>query len=468
MKNAMLSTVWALILAIAAPAGAAVVNSYEIDATFRPADASVHALVRIGFTPGSAGGGELVFYLHGELGVDSILAGGNRVDFTQERVFHEDDYSLVANRVAVHTAGLDLAGGIVVGYSGPLNPSVVKARSNYMRVDSGGVFLRSLGYSLWFPVFVDSWRKSHETAFPRVVIRTPEPFTAVFAGKRIRAWNEAGLNVSEWSADRLELFAAQCTARPFELLREGGLHLYHLPSETSGRKAGDIAAFAARLESVYAEYYRRAVSAEQLHIAQMPRYGDISSGNMIGISDEVWNRFEATDWQGLTVAHELVHPYVRVPCSPEMEAFVIEGFPGYFYLPALAGILGEDWYAKFLARTERAYINRRETGKNRRGARLPEEKPILDIGAAEIGTYKDTFVLNDRVRLFFDFLRRRMGNARFFEFATALVNEEFLDYATLEKVIENHLPGSSGDVRTWLRTSDFPAGFRIDGSEDTR
>jgi hypothetical protein len=446
--------------ATSAPAEPFRVQSYSIDATFEPAHGRMSAVAEVHFDPASVTGNNVVFFLHGELRVDSIKVAGNAITASQELVYHEDDYSRVANRIEVEVGDVDLSNGLLVGYSGYFNPSVVSAISNYMRIDGDGVFLRSLGYSIWFPVVVDSWRDSHEVTFSSVTLRTPLEYRAVFAGDRVREFEDGGDRVSVWSAQKLELFDAQCTARRFDVLIDGGFQLYHLRDSVAREMAGEILAFTRRLESFYQAYYGRNAASSHFYILQMPKYGDIASGNVIGISDAVWNQFEATAWQGRTVAHELVHAFVSPPCSNELAAFVIEGFPSYFHLPALAEILGEPWYGDFLDGVERGYIDKRTTGRSRRGATLPPEKPIVEIGHGEIGVYKDLFVLNDRVRLFFDYLRRRMGNERFLRFSSDLLNRELLEFDVLVAVVEAHLPDSGDDVRRWLKTTDFPDRWR--------
>ena len=438
------------------------VDDYAIDAEFFPEQGRMNATVDISFVPGTVTDDTLVFFLHGELRVDFIEFDGQRVEPIQERVHHTDDYSSMANRVKVGIEEVVSTEGMRVGYSGYMNPSVVGAISNYMRIDSDGVFLRSLGYSIWFPVFVTTWRDSYEVSFSKVTIRTPPEFRAVFAGEQVREYAEGGSNVSEWSAPKLDLFNAQCTARRFDVMADRGFRLYHLRDSTAQQKAADILSFSQQLETLYQSHYRHGVSTSQMHVMQMPRYGDIASGNVIGISDGVWNEFEVTAWQSTTVAHELVHTFVQLPRSEEMGAFVIEGFPSYFHLPAMAEILGEQWYRDYMGAVEAAYLSKRETGLSRRGKELPPEKPILEIRTDEISRYKDTFVLNDRVRLFFDYLRRRLGNDGFFQLTSDLLNHDVLDYATLLADIETYLPGSGNDIVRWLKTTEFPDDFRAD------
>ena len=125
--------------------------------------------------------------------------------------------------------------------------------------------------------------------------------------------------------------------------------------------------------------------------------------------------------------------------------------------------MGEQWYQEYMQNVEDAYVNKRETGRSRRGRALPPEKPILEISTAEISTYKDTFVLNDRVRLFFDYLRNRLGKEGFFRLTSNLLNHDLLDYETLVADIEMFLPNSSDVVYRWLKTTEFPEDYRRAG-----
>lgn len=436
------------------------VEAYSIDATFRPEQGWMSASVGFRFQTAFMAADTVTFYLHGELRVDSVTVAGRRIATIQRPVYHLDDYSLVANRVEVPTHDLDLSGGGTVWYSGYFNRSAVRSLSNYMRIDEDGVFLRSLGYSIWFPVFVGSYRDAHDVAFESVILRTPLDYRAVFAGERLREFEDGDKRVCEWTAGDLSLFNAQCTARRFEVLTDGGFHLYHLRDPRARKMAVEIVSFAKRLEDFYRSHYRRGVSSAQLHIVQMPAYGDISSGNVIGISDEVWTRFEPSAWQGRTVAHEMVHPYVSPPRSDELAALVVEGFPSYFHLPALAEILGERWYDDFLDRVESSYLAKRATGKGRRGEDLPKEKPIVEIGFFEIGAFKDRFVLSDRVLLFLDYFRRRMGKKRFVQFCSDLLNRDSIDFDTIETVVESYFPGAKNELRQWLRSTEFPDRWR--------
>ncbi len=173
----------ALLMAVPSAGTSPRVSNYGLDVTFFPGRAFMTAVATISFDPASEPSDSAVFYLHGELGVDSLLVDGRRVESEQQSVLYYFDYFLIANRVA-----FPLATGrpphLAVYYSGYFNPSKARSPSDYMRIDGDGIFLRSYGYSLWFPTFLESNSDSYETGFD-ATIRVPHEYTAVFAGDRL-------------------------------------------------------------------------------------------------------------------------------------------------------------------------------------------------------------------------------------------------------------------------------------------
>ena len=137
-------------------------------------------------------------------------------------------------------------------------------------------------------------------------------------------------------------------------------------------------------------------------------------------------------------------------------SLAIEGFPSYLHLPVLAEDLGSEWYNRFLAWMEERYLEMRQTGTDRRGNPLPPEIPLLSIDADKMSTYKDEFVLDDRVLLFFNYLYSRMGRESFFAFTSETLNRDRLTVALFRQLIEQYLPGSTADVNLWLTTNDYP------------
>ena len=332
-----------------------------------------------------------------------------------------------------------------------------------MRIDRDGVFLRALGYSPWFPVFVLPDSDSYATNFSEVVIHTPAEFIPVFAGDRISEEVKESVRVSRWHATQLELFSAQCTAQRFKVSSEGNLFLYHFPDSLSTAKAGSILKFVQDLNSEFAERYRKNVSVGQTHVMEMPAYGDISSGNVTGITAGIWQTFDTDEWSKRGLAHELVHPFVHTETksADSLFALEIEGFPSYFHLPILAEQFGNDWYDKNMKQIEDEYLKKKRTGLGWRDRPLPREKPLVAISDEEVGVYKDVFVLDDRALLFLNWLNHQMGRERFFKFTRELFNDGLVTIKSFRELVLKYLPSSRADIDVWLKTSDYPTRFQI-------
>ena len=204
-----------------------------------------------------------------------------------------------------------------------------------------------------------------------------------------------------------------------------------------------------------------------MHIAELPNFASgISSGNMVGITSGQWHRFSLTDRDmemELLVSHELVHPFVRPEISMKspLAALFVEGFPSYFHLHALAEISGEVWYQDYITWVEKSYLKKKKNGKSRRGNKLPEEKPILSVTFGEIGEYKDTFILNDRVRLFLNYLRDGMGKERFKKFTRKISMSRNLTPDNFKELMLGFLPEAEEDLHVWLETNEYPERFRL-------
>lgn len=439
---------------------------YRMRVRIEPAERTLAAAVDM-HLPGAARGPRgaadtLVFLLHGELRVDSVAVGETAVPHTQAPRFWDLDYALVANEVRVPLEGLDPSHGVHVRYSGPLNASRARTRSDYMRIDGDGAYLRGYFYSPWFPVR-DEGMDPQPISFSRVEIDTPAALTAVFAGERMEERVEGGRRVSTWRALDLPPEHAQLTARPYHRVEGEGVTLYSLPDSASIAAADALLGIVQTWHSFYRDRYGTPRGGTDLHVLEMPRYGDIASGSVIGITEAAWTGFDPGSRAGRTLAHEMVHAYVQVPIpsSDPLYALVIEGFPSYFDLPALEASLGVAFYREWIAATDSAYVERRRTGLGHRGAPLPREKPIEAIAPGEIGGYKDTFVLNDRVPLFLDWLRRQLGDEAFFAWARELFDRETLSRDAFVASLAPRLgPDGIEDVLLWLSTIEYPERFR--------
>jgi len=438
------------------------VASYEIDALCIPEDAKLVATAVVRFADPATVRGDVVFYLHDGLEVASVEVAGKAMPFHAETSDYSHNYTGKARRIVVSIdEAADLGSGMTVDYGGTFRPSNARAPSDYMRIDEDGVLLRAYGYSLWFPVFLGAGSDVYPVDFPRVTIITPEAYTPVVVGARVREDVRNGQRHSEWRATQVDLFAPQLTARKFDALTHEGVYIYQQRDEASKKAATSILAFVEHLHRLFASHYGEARGLAQIHVMQMPEYGDISSGNVIGMSDEAWRSFDKNAANQRLLAHEFSHPFVQVPTrqSDPLYAMMIEGFPSYFYLPILAEIDGEESYAGRMSIIEARYLQKRKTGKSPWDEDIPKEKPIYEITPEEVGLYKDVFVLNDRVLLFFDYLRNRSGQDKFLAFTRDLFGRSELTSESFEAVVRKHIDVPSEDLRLWLRTTEFPERF---------
>lgn len=434
------------------------VANYRINASFIPDEARMEARALITLAPDEFPLDTITFYLHGELEVDSVKIRRAAVKFNQELVFYDYEYSSVAQKCDLNMSGYAAGDTIEVFYSGYFNPSKVRSPSNYMRIDETGAYLRSYGYSIWFPVFLPARQDSYSTRFDLVRIKTPVGFHAVFAGHKDEEFGAGDWQVSEWSSDQLNLFDAQCTVHRFEILKSGSVNIYHWQDSASEAMAGSILDFTEQIGGIFRELYNPTAESGELHIAELPKYGDIGSGNMVGISDGVWRKFDSELYPKLTLAHELVHSFVRVdiPRSDSLYALVIEGFPSYFDLPALKRILGDEWYRTTLEDIEKRYVEGKVSGLSRRGKKLPAEKPLAQITADEIGTYKDLFLLADRALLFLNYLRVKAGDEKFFAFCRVLFAGGSINNETFRQLAAEQTGVPREEIDLWLSTNEYP------------
>jgi hypothetical protein len=446
------------------------VETYDLDVSFDRDPPRISGMATVTFRDLPSGSGPLIFYLHDELQVDSILVSGRALRFSSDTTEYFYSYTTRALRTKVAVDYAALSTGITVFYHGVMSPSTARAASDYMRVDNDGVFLRAYGYSLWFPTFLEPGQSSPAVTFRRVILRTPAGFRSVFVGSRVRETDSGSQVVSEWSADDVDLLLVQWTAQRFEVAEAGSVHAYHYADAASTAATRGIVDFASEITDRYRRYYRADAQVRDQYLVEMPPFGMISSRNVSALPESDWDNFGADDASRIDLAHELVHPFVQFPATPfsnPMWALLIEGFPSYFHYPVLDDVLGHDFYIRRMARIQAAYLKRREAGTTQDGQPLPPEKPILDIAPSDLPIYKDVFVLNDRVTLFLNWLRTRMGAEGFYAFTSDLFARTQLTEEEFQEVIAAHLPGVSDDVRTWLHTTDFPERFHLEAAPAT-
>lgn len=446
------------------------VSSYEINVKFFPDDAQMYhypvspeafmranSLIELSDITDSL----IVFYLHGEIKIDSILSRNNKIDYTYDKVMYDYDYSRVALKVTVKSSEVN-SKKFNVFYSGFFNPSKAGALSDYMCINkNSGVYLRGYGYSLWFPVFIDAHQNSYKADFKKITVKLPNEYKCIIGGKLLEEKDDSTNYTAVWKPGFADILDIQCTARKFQLNAKDNVYVYYLTDKSNSDK---VLNYIIGLKELYSQNLKSIDNTLPIFIMEMPKYGDISSANVIGISERLFISFESDIRSKLTIAHELVHQYVKIPVSTDnpFYALVIEGFPSFFQVYALRRMDGDGYNIKEeMKKVEQSYLEKRRTGKNRRGNVLPVEKAILKIKFDEIGTYKDNFVLNDRVWLFFYNIWNEMGDENFDMFLKELFSFNSINYENFEKLILKYIHGFTSRLNTWLNTTEFPDELKI-------
>jgi hypothetical protein len=449
---------------------AQIINSYEINAEFFPQDAHMYnypvssetfmranAFIRISEIQDSV----VIFYLHGELKIDSILSGNSKIDFEYDKVLYNYNYSRIALKVICNSSEI-IDDKLTVFYCGFFNPSKAGALSNYMHInENSGVYLRGYGYSLWFPVFIEAGNDSYKSEFTNITVKLPLGYKCIVGGELVEEKTDETNYIAVWKPGLTDILDIQCTARKFKLNAKENIYVYYLNDKTSSDKVLD---YSIRLRKLYSQNLKDIEESQPLFIMEMPKYGDISSENVVGISEELFNNFETNIRSKLTIAHELVHPYVKIPITKEnpFYAFVIEGFPSFFQVYASKRIEGDNYKLDEVMRgIEKGYLEKRKTGKTRRGNELPKEEAILNISPEDIGAYKDNFVLSDRVWLFFYNIWMQMGDENFDMFLKELFSFKSMSYDRFEGLILKYIPNFKEELNIWLNTTDYPESLRI-------
>ncbi|RLD26481.1 MAG: hypothetical protein DRI75_11655 [Bacteroidetes bacterium] len=449
------------------------VSDYTIDVHFFPKDAQMwgYSVSDKSFMRGSTkvefselNADTLTFYLHGELKIDSIISGNKALKYASKKIFYNKDYSNIGLITTIDFPYKIQKKTITIHYSGFMNPSRARSLSDYMRINKEeGVFLRGYYYSPWFPVFQSPDEDDYEVNFKNITVKLPQGFNAVVTGELLSETIEDGTYKAIWKPGRNKMSNIQCTAGQYKIISRDNTFVYYVDDRQSGEKIID---YTQKLKNLFYSNLRSVQNTSSLYIVEMPEYGNISSQNVIGISSNLYKDFNTDLHSKLTIAHELVHPYVSIPVTKEnpFSALIVEGFPSYFHLYGLKKITksveGFD-LKKYMKRVEKDYITKKQTGKDRRGNLLPSEKPILIISFDEIGQYKDVFILSDRVRLFLYHLWSEMGEKNYDQFLKELFQFDSINYKKFETLIVKYIPNYENNLNIWLNTIDYPKSLQI-------
>ncbi len=448
------------------------VESYSINIEFFPEDAQMwnYPVSPNAFMRGNSkvklselNTDESTFYMHGEFKIDSIISNNKVITSTSEKILYDNNYSLTALKTTIKSKDISPDKTVHIYYSGFMNASRARSLSDYMNINKEeGVFIRAYGYSLWFPLFLEPELDSYKADFKAITITLPEKFKAVVTGKLINETINNNKYISIWNPGIVDITNIQCAAREYKVISEDNVYVYYMTHQNNARKIID---YTVKLRNLFKQNLRDVNDVDSLYIIEMPEYGNISSRNVVGISSDLFNDFENNINSKYTIAHELIHPYVKIPVLNDnpFSALITEGFPSFFQVYALDKTLAEGQYdlKKKMEQVEASYIKKKETGKNWRGNPLPKEKPILEISFNEIGEYKDRFILSDRVWLFIYHLWDEMGANDFDAFLKELFQFSTIDYNSFEELVLKYIPKYKGKFDLWLNTIDYPETIHI-------
>ena len=187
---------------------AQIVSSYSINVEFFPEDAKMwgHPVSPDAFMQGKSQvefseltSDKIIFYLHGELKIDSIMSGNKQIEYNSDKVLYDYSYNRLALKVTVISSDVEIDKTLNIYYSGFMNPSKGGSLSNYMHINKiNGVFLRAYGYSLWFPVFLESNQDSYKANFKNITVKLPKNFKCIVTGELINENTENDIYTAIW------------------------------------------------------------------------------------------------------------------------------------------------------------------------------------------------------------------------------------------------------------------------------
>lgn len=451
------------VVRISSPSMAGVIaTEYQLDASFSPEGSWMEAVATVSLSQQAHSSGPIAFYIHGESFIDSVILNGEWIRFGTQQVLYHSDYSLVATRVTF-TPPAENDFVITVYYEAAFHSSVARSILDRNGIDVEGVFLKSFGQSLWFPVFLEENDRSYEVDFSEVTLRIPEGYTAVFVGEKLSeeiVWHE---RVSKWRSLRTELADAFCNAMKWVVNTQDDITVYSLPDSASVAVGESYSKLATEVLNRYEDAYRSSDSFPKWHILQLPHYQDFVCKNVIGVKGSAWSDFGKAGWQRDELAKNLVRPFVNIEIgvSDSLYALASSSFQHYFHLPVLIEMVGGDWYDLWLLVLQSNYLKRVQWKIDHLSRPLPEEKPITQIAASEIDSYEGKFLLNDRGILFLHWIYLQMGPGRFFDFSRELFGRERISYGEFCDLIVSYLPSSRDDIAIWLSTTEFPERFML-------
>ncbi|MCX5801389.1 MAG: hypothetical protein NTX17_08390 [Candidatus Eisenbacteria bacterium] len=380
-------------------------------------------------TNSESGTDSLCLFLHSELEVDSVSdARRERLEFTQTKVSCPLSYSLAANRICLRLAERLSKGdtlGLVVSYHGKFTASPLRRASDFMRLDSDGLFLRGPGWSLWFPTATATAEAISAHASMTVEVVAPPGWKALCEGEP-SVNRDAGLWSFKWEArDKIPAASAVLIASNYDTLsaRVGGQKLSCWYFSSAEDSSASVKLFEASKELLgfFVQNYGDPLgpaSPPRFTMVEMPIYGDFFSGTIMGISKgrmrETISSQKRAELTSL-IASEMVRKFTvpAVDSSAPGAPFLLESVPSYAYVPAIERIFGRPFVWESSELVMRRYVAGRKKAESREAGFLAE-KPLAELSMSDVGRYKDAFLLEGRGAYVLHMLRKLIGDESFY------------------------------------------------------
>jgi len=427
----------------------------------------------------------LVLYLHDELQLDSVeTEDGKKVLNIQQRIIESP--CSITKKIREIRIGYDLPPGgsaaLTLVYNGTVRGTDIRSKSDaFFKIKPNSVFLRSAGYTNWFPVTHNGFEILNDQAMFDLVYNVPARFKgkAIAFGTLLSEKVENGRYISQWKTDtpQVVLLPELWAFTGWIKRQSGNFLLYHLDNEQS-RKAADVYQLVgSKLLDFYQNHYGSDhTKAPTFHLAEL----DVPSGgypsvNTLGLSQsdfrDVLNqkrRYTTLEW----FAHELVHEYLLVQTDTKAPgaAVISEGFYLFFHLPALVHVLNQlgldpevtlfkpgegDRFKTWDIRSKwKQYEEGLKTGRDRRG-KLPPHKPLADITTEEYPHYKDRWLTADKEQIILyrlqDMLDDAAGEGTFLKAYGQYLYDHHTQPATLVNFREYMERASGLDLRGFFQ-----------------
>lgn len=371
----------------------------------------------------------LLLYLHDELQLDSVeTRDGKKVLDIQQQIIESP--CSITNKIREIRIDYDLPPGrpaaFTLVYNGTIRGTDIRSKSDaFFKIEPNSVFLRSAGYTNWFPVTHNGLEILNDKATFALVYDVPARFDgkAIAFGTFLSEKVENGRYISQWKteAPQVVLLPELWAYAGWIKRQSGNFLLYHLDNAESRKSAGVYQLVGSKLLDFYHNHYGSdRTKPPTFHLAEL----DVPSGgypsvNALGLSrsqfGDVLNpqkRYTTLAWLG----HELVHEYLLVQTDTKTPGVPVisEGFYLFFHLPALEDVLnqlGQDSKSTFFTKGEgdrfkawdirskwKQYEEGLTKGRDRYGE-LPPHKPLADITPQEYPYYKDRWLTADKEQI---------------------------------------------------------------------